>query len=48
VDEDVTLWRFLSNAEIPDNILGIDEDIENDTDHIPLVTLKEASSSLDK
>ncbi|KAL5239329.1 hypothetical protein ACI65C_006739 [Semiaphis heraclei] len=48
VDEDVAVWGVLSDAEILENTLSIDEDDEDDTSPLPLVTLKEASSSLEK
>jgi len=48
VDEDVAVWEVLSDAEILENTLSIDEDNEDNTSPLPLVTLKEASSSLEK
>lgn len=48
VDEDVAVWGVLSDADILENTLSIDEDNEDDTSPLPLVTLKEASSSLEK
>jgi len=48
VDEDVAVWGVLSDADILENTLSIDEDNEDDTSPLPLVTLKEASSALEK
>jgi len=48
VDEDVAVWGVFSNAEILENILSVDEDNEDDTSSVPIVTLKEASSSMEK
>ncbi|XP_025419459.1 tigger transposable element-derived protein 6-like [Sipha flava] len=48
IDEDVAVWGVFSDAEILENTLSIDEDNEDDTSPLPLVTLKEASLSLEK
>jgi len=48
VAEDFTVYLVLSDAEILVNTLNIDEDIDDNTGLLPLVTLKEASSSLEK
>jgi len=48
VDEDVAVWEVLFDTKILENTLSIDEDNEDDTSPLPLVTLKEASSSLEK
>jgi len=48
VDEDVAVRGVLSDAEILENTLSVDEDNGDDTSPLPLATLKEASSSLEK
>ena len=48
MDEDVAVWGVLSDAEILEDTLSVDEDNEDDTSPLPLVTLIEASSSLEK
>jgi len=37
---DVAVWGVLSDAEIWENTLSVDEDIEDNTSPLPLVTLK--------
>jgi len=46
MDEDIAVWEVLYDTDILENTLNIDEDNEGDTD--PLVTLKQASSSLEE